>query len=185
MNVLKKILLYIAVSAFFYSCNKNLSPAKKPTTSTIGEYEEDLSPVRIRYENKVISEENNTDRRTNKDKHGSSSVDLPLNSNAKVDVILDSLAQRNKNIRYVQGYRIQVYVGNDRKEYDEARSFIIQNYPELSLYPSFNPPTYRLKAGDFTTKMDVERYFSNIKNHYSASMIVSDRIDIRKSMQIK
>lgn len=186
MKVAKQILLCVAVSGVFYSCTKSLTPTKKPSTYTIGEYDEDLSSVRVRYEKKATSETTPTERRTpNRDKSTSSTIDLPLNSNNKVDAILDTLAQRNKNIRYVQGYRIQVYVGNDRKEYDAARSFVTQNYPELSLYPSFNPPTYRLKAGDFTTKMDAERYYQHVKSNYSASMIIADRIDIRKSMQIK
>jgi len=95
------------------------------------------------------------------------------------------MAIRNKNIRYSTGYRIQVYVGNDRRGVDEAKVFIYQNFPELNTYLTFSQPTYKLKAGDFTSRLDAERYYSSIKHRYSMAMVVSERIDLKKSMQTK
>ncbi|HEY1056324.1 MAG TPA: SPOR domain-containing protein, partial [Emticicia sp.] len=79
----------------------------------------------------------------------------------------------------------QVYVGNERREVDEAKSYIYQNFPDLNTYLTFSQPTYRLKAGDFTSRMDAERYYNSIRQRYSMAMIVPERIDIRKSMQTK
>jgi LysM repeat protein len=102
-----------------------------------------------------------------------------------VNAALDTIAARNKNIKYMQGYRIQLYVGNSRDEANAAKAYLYQNFPELNAYMSFTQPTYRLKVGDFMSKIDAERYHVSMKQEYSASMIVPDKIDIRKSLLTK
>ncbi len=179
------ILAIVPVIGLTLSCGKKFTPTQKqPNTSTIiTDYDEDLSAVRPKYEPKPVAvvTPKKVENRTN----NASNAPLPMNVNARVDAVLDTMANRNKNIRYIQGYRIQLYVGNSRKEADEAKSFMYSRFPELNAYMTFAQPTFRLKVGDFMNKMDAERYHSQMKEMYSASMIIPDRIDIRKSLLTK
>lgn len=183
MKIFSKVIFYAFLGFVFASCSRSSTPTKN-TTNTIGDYDEDLSAVRVRYESKPVVEKN--DSKVVKEKPATTPITkIPKQVNSQVDIALDSMAVRNKSVRYSSGYRIQVFVGNDRKEVDEAKAFIYQNYPELNTYLTYSQPTYKLKAGDFTSRLDAERYFSFVKQRYSAAMIVSERIDIRKSMQAK
>jgi SPOR domain len=183
MKIFSKIIFYVFLGSIFASCSKSITPTKN-TTNSIGDYDEDLSAVRVQYESKPIAEKGEI--KVIKEKPATTPITkIPKQVNSQVDTALDSIAVRNKSVRYSSGYRIQVFVGNDRKEVDEAKAFIYQNYPELNTYLTYSQPTYKLKAGDFTSRLDAERYYSFVKQRYSAAMIVSERIDIRRSMQTK
>jgi len=181
MKIFSKVTFCVFLTFAFIACKRSSIPTKN-TTSVMGDYDEDLSTVRVRYDIKPTSEI--TEKKSNREK-SPSAIKLPKQVNNEVDMALDSMAVRNKSVRYSSGYRIQVFVGNDRKEVDEAKSYIYQNFPELSTYLTFSQPSYKLKTGDFTSRLDAERYFSSIKQRYSMAMIISEKIDIRKSMQMK
>ena len=181
MKILTKIVFCIFLTGVFYSCKRAATPTK---STMIGDYEEDLSDVRLTYDKKPDID--NKDGKVIRDNVYTALKDeIPMNVNKQVDRALDSMSVHNKNIRYSAGYRIQVYVGNERRELDEAKSYIYQNFPDLNTYVTFSQPTYRLKAGDFTSRMDAERFYNAIRQRYSMAMIVNERIDIRKSMQTK
>ncbi len=183
MNIFSKVVLCVCLSVISGACSRLATPTKNTNTG-IGNYEEDLSDVRVKYDAKPVAT-SSAEKVLVKEKSSGAIAQLPQQVNAQVDIALDSIAVRNKNVRYSSGYRIQVYVGNDRREVDEAKVFIYQNFPELSTYLTFSQPTYKLKAGDFTSRLDAERYYSFIKQRYSMAMMVSERIDIKKSMQTK
>ncbi len=181
MKIFSKTIFCIFLTFAFFACKRPSIPTNN-TTSVMGDYDEDLSTVRVKYDDRPTTEI--ADKTNTKDK-SSSVARLPKQVNNQVDMALDSIAVRNKSVRYSSGYRIQVFVGNDRKEVDEAKSYIYQNFPELSTYLTFSQPTYKLKTGDFTSRLDAERYYSSIRQRYSMAMIISEKIDIRKSMQMK
>ncbi|WP_394994567.1 SPOR domain-containing protein [Emticicia sp.] len=183
MKTFSKIIFCVCFTSLFFACKRSITPVKN-TTNAMGDYDEDLSAVRVQYDTKPTTEI--SDKKVIKEKSTSSGMTkLPKQVNNEVDIALDSISVHNKTVRYSSGYRIQVFVGNDRKEVDEAKSYIYQNFPELSTYLTFSQPTYKLKAGDFTSRLDAERYYSSIRQRYSMAMIISEKIDIRKSMQMK
>lgn len=108
-----------------------------------------------------------------------------LHINRRLDLVLDTIATNNRTIRYAPGYRIQVYVGNQRQEADAAKLMISQNFPELSPYLSYNQPTYKLKVGDFMRRLDAERYYTSIRRLITSAQLQPDKVDIRRSLIIK
>ena len=108
-----------------------------------------------------------------------------MHVNRRLDLVLDTIATQNRTIRYAPGYRIQVYVGNQRQQAEEAKMLISQNFPELNPYLSYNQPTYKLKVGDFMRRMDAERYYASIHRLITSAQLQPDKIDIRRSLLIK
>ena len=80
--------------------------------------------------------------------------DVPMYINKRLDPILDTIASQNKNIKFANGFRIQIYVGNDRKSADDAKVYTYQTYPEIFPYLTFQQPVYKVKVGDFLNRMD-------------------------------
>jgi hypothetical protein len=108
-----------------------------------------------------------------------------LHVTKRLDLVLDTIAQRNWAVRYAAGYRVQVYVGNERREADAAKLLLYQNFPELSLYLTFQQPAYKLKVGDFMRRLDAERYFASIRQLFPSARLQPDRVDVRRSLLIK
>jgi hypothetical protein len=109
----------------------------------------------------------------------------PLYVNKRLEAVLDTMAAQNRSVRYISGFRVQIYVGNLRQEADAAKAYIYQLFPELSPYVSYSQPTYRVKAGDFMYRSDAEDYLNQIREQYPAAIILSDRVEIKKGLQIR
>ena len=108
-----------------------------------------------------------------------------MHINRKVDEQLNSIGEKNRSIRYAPGFRIQLYIGNERLQAENAKMQINQNFPELSPYLSYNQPTYKLKVGDFMRRLDAERYYGQIKQLIGSAVLIPDKVDVRRSLSIK
>jgi hypothetical protein len=177
--------------------------ANRPTVSTkssvdYNSYDEDLSSSRPVYNSTVTNRPSTTTRPTTSApspvtttaprKNESVKPPAPveaLHVNRKLDAVMDTIAVKNRAVRYAAGYRIQVYVGNQRQEVEAAKLLIYQNFPELSPYLSYNQPTYKLKVGDFMRHIDAERYYSSIRQLLPSAQLQPDKIDVRRSLSIK
>ena len=156
------------------------SPSKKNEKS----YEEDLSIYRPKFKS---ANETNTQVSGSQPVQASKPTipDSPLHVNKKLDAILDTIAMRNKSVKFTNGFRIQIYVGNDRRAADDAKIYTYQKYPEIFPYLSYQQPIYKVKIGDFLNRMDAERYYSDIKDLYPSAMILPDKVEIKKGIMVK
>jgi hypothetical protein len=166
------------------SCAPKVAPSTSRATASV--FSEDLSAYRPRY-TPAAPPATTSARPVTPEKRPVpvASTDQPLHVTRRLDMVLDTLAMRNKYVKHARGYRIQLYVGNSRQEADEVKIYVYQTFPELNVYMSYSAPTYRLRAGDFINRLDVERYFEALKAQYPNAMIQNDKVEIRKSLLIK
>jgi hypothetical protein len=181
MKLKKKVLWTLHLGIIIISgCSK-----KSVVSSSGSEYREDLSAVRPRYEYVEPAFEKSETASTPKNNTAPKPVtDKPLYVNKRLETVLDTLAKHNKSIKYINGFRIQIYVGNVRQEADGAKSYIYQAFPDLNPYVSYSQPTYRVKVGDFMYRSDAEQYLEMIREQYSSAMILADRVDIKRSLML-
>lgn len=186
----------VLVVLFISGCAGSRSITKGRSTAVdYNSYNEDLASVRPVYklvpaspppENRPavpVTTPANAPRRP--DIRKSNAPMEALHINRRLDMILDTLATQNRSIRYAPGYRIQVYVGTQRQQVEDAKLLIAQNFPELNPYLSYNQPTYKLKVGDFMHRMDAERYYTSIRRLITSAQLQADKVDIRRSLLIK
>lgn len=187
--------LFICLSIFLVTlsaCSPKVVSSKSSTTSASTKsshkkidkiYEEDLSQYLPKY--KQLNEANDTLNSPKKNTKKAYLTEEPMHINKKLDAILDTISLKNKSIRYANGFRIQIYVGNDRKAADDAKIYTYQTYPEIYPYLSYQQPIYKVKIGDFLNRMDAERYFLTIKDYYPSAMILPDRVEIKRGILVK
>jgi hypothetical protein len=183
MLLIKKIFL-LAIPLLILT----LSGCSKKTmisSTSSADYREDLSSVRPRFDYVEPAIEKKAESKPVDNTYKPTTGDKPLYVNKKLQTVLDTMAQQNKAIRYVSGYRIQLYVGNVRQEADNAKSYIYQSFPDLNPYVSYSQPTYRVKAGDFMYRSDAEQYLEQIRGQYSSAVILADRVEIKRSMLVR
>lgn len=180
MMLPKKLLLWtLSLSLLFLA-----GCSRKSQLSTSGsEYREELSAVRPRFEYVEPVIEKTTEVKAPVS-NAPTTNEKPLYINKKLEAVLDTLAKQNKSIRYINGYRIQIYVGNIRQEADAAKSYIYQFFPDLTPYVTYSQPTYRVKVGDFMYRSDAEQYLDQLKQQYYSAVILSDRVEIKKSLMV-
>ncbi len=192
-NPLILIILWFFASACVSTTGINSGNGSGSTTSSGGSsttqknekaYEEDLSLYRPKFKS---ANESATQSSESQPIQASKTAfsDSPLHVNKKLDAILDTIAMRNKSVKFTNGFRIQIYVGNDRKSADDAKIYTYQKYPEIYPYLSYQQPIYKVKIGDFLNRMDAERYYLDIKDLYPSAMILPDRVEIKKGILVK
>ncbi|QHL89472.1 sporulation protein [Nibribacter ruber] len=99
----------------------------------------------------------------------------------QVEVLMDSVALMNKNIKYANGYRILAFTGNERKAAMDLRNSIIQRLPAEKDYLTYKQPTYQLKVGDFMSRVEAQLALSKIKDLIPNALIVPETINIPKN----
>ncbi|MGA0557427.1 SPOR domain-containing protein [Larkinella sp. VNQ87] len=183
--------ILIGLSGWFSSCASSKGTASRSSSSSTdyNSYNADLSATRPRY---TVAAPSNTRpapatpaRPTPETPRRTLPMAEPMHINKKLDAILDSIAVKNRSIRYAPGYRIQIYVGDERAEVDRVKRFTYQNFPELNPYTTYRQPTYRLKVGDFMRRVDAERYLVQLRQQFSTATLLPDRIEIRRSLSVK
>lgn len=173
--------LFLLIWGVFSACSSSIFSRSSSTNA----YHEDLSKYRTKYQYSeeaiVIKESPKTVK--NEEKAVAATPAVKTSSVEKeLNQALNTINQQNKTVRYMPGYRIQIYVGNIRAEADAAKAFVYRNYPEMSPYVTFSQPTYRVKIGDFMTKADAEQVLSSVKGQYPTSVIIADKIEIEKGL---
>ncbi|ARS37446.1 hypothetical protein [Pontibacter actiniarum] len=128
---------------------------------------EDLSQYRPRYE---VPEAGPVAR-----------VEPTQHVNAKVAVLMDTVASVNKNIKYAQGYRILAYNGSQRQTVMDLRKAIISRVPDEKDYLTYQQPNFRLMVGDFFNRVEAQQVLNQLADLIPNAQIVQDKININKN----
>lgn len=105
----------------------------------------------------------------------------PVNHvNDRVAVLMDTVASVNKGIRFAQGYRILAYNGSERQTVMNLRKAIISRVPEEKDYLTYQQPNFRLKIGDFFSRIEAQQVLNKIQDLIPNAQVVSEQININK-----
>ena len=176
---MKKECCIIAALVLLAACGRKTTPTTTTTSALdINRFQEDLSAVRPKYEVTSVG----IPAETKPEKSGGPVVGKSsLDVTGKVEALLDTMALRNKNIRYAQGYRVQIYVGNNRQEAEKVKTAAYQLFPDLKPYLIYAQPVYRVKAGDFLDRVEAQKYYVGFKAQYPNAIVVPDRVELRRN----
>ena len=92
-----------------------------------------------------------------------------------------------KHIRYneagntMAGYRIQIFFDsgtNSKTRGQTVYETFSARYPEVKAYLSFKAPNYKVRVGDFRTRLDAFRFLQEILPDYPGAYVVSDEIHL-------
>ena len=81
----------------------------------------------------------------------------------------------------IDGYRVQIFMelGNFALEHAEnMKAEFQEKYPDMPVHLVFKQPYYRLRIGDFRTRLEAEHLYQQIKKEYKNAFVTADRIDL-------
>lgn len=98
------------------------------------------------------------------------------------DSLTRKLVERHKLInaakKTMPGYRIQLYFGNDRARAQEIRASFIQLFPSTPAYLLYQQPNFKVRSGDFRTRLEATGFLKKINEHFSNAFIVPDEVKL-------
>jgi hypothetical protein len=115
----------------------------------------------------------------------SDSNSVAVHKDPRIDLLIKKQIQINEETtresrRSIPGYRIQILNSSDREKVFASKAKIYRLYPELKLYILYQPPNYRLKAGNFKTSEEADIYLKKLSELFPSGMyLVHDIIDFK------
>jgi len=86
----------------------------------------------------------------------------------------------NPDNKAIPGYRIQIFFDSGFNSSDrakQARDEFLLLYPEVPAYVSWKAPNYRVRAGDFRTRLEAEKILQMIVIDYPNAWVTKDDIN--------
>jgi hypothetical protein len=76
---------------------------------------------------------------------------------------------------------VQIYFGADKAKAKEIKSKFIAAYgSEARAYEIYEVPNFKIRVGDFRTRLEAYRFLRKIRADYPASFIVGCEIEMPK-----
>jgi hypothetical protein len=101
---------------------------------------------------------------------------IEVNEDARVKEMMQKYVDsRNGKIK---GYRVQIHFGTEKNKAKEIKSKFLAKYPDVKVYDMFEPPYFKVRAGDFRTKLEAYKFLKEIQEDFPGSFIIADEIEL-------
>jgi hypothetical protein len=101
----------------------------------------------------------------------------------RVDLLVSKHIQINQNRNGIEGYRIQIFFDSGNNSKTKAQSIyegFKAKYPDVGAYLTFKSPNYKVRIGDFRTRLDAQRFLNDAILEYPNAWIIADMINLPK-----
>jgi hypothetical protein len=108
-----------------------------------------------------------------------------VHKDARLDALVKKQAAINSAVkkataRTMRGYRLLVVNTNKRDEAIAAKTKIYTYFPDLKAYLSYQSPYFKLKAGNFPTRDEAEKYRKQLNGMFPKGVfIINDIIEVK------
>jgi hypothetical protein len=109
-----------------------------------------------------------------------------VNRDPRIDRLIEKHRQYNQANPGVDGFRVQIFFdsgNNSKKAAQTAREKFMEAHPDVVAYLTFKAPYYRVRIGDFRTKLEAEGFLFQLATAYPNAFTVPDRIQIEKKSE--
>ena len=100
------------------------------------------------------------------------------------DPRVDSLLQMHKKLNeknpHIEGWRINIFFesgNNSKKMAVDAKAKFVQSYADVPCYVVFQEPYYKVRVGDYRTRMEAEKLLKELVPEYPNAFVVEDEIN--------
>jgi len=101
-----------------------------------------------------------------------------------VDALVAKHISLNRSVNAMDGFRIQIFSEsgvNSKNKAQAAQDEFQAGYPGTGVYLSFKSPNYRVRVGDFRTRLDAHRFLVELTVDYPNAFIIEDQINLPKT----
>ncbi|ELR69920.1 hypothetical protein C900_04443 [Fulvivirga imtechensis AK7] len=167
-----KPLIYCLVGSWIiFGCSSTTTP----TSSDMERYKEDLSVLRPEYENPEALK----DTISAGEEEDYSSITPKYHVTRELNAILDSIDVLKKDVRYIDGFTIQVYSGTNSEQARITRGKIFSLIPEADPVLKFDEPNFKVKVGKFYSRIEAQKTYAKLKGEFPKAIIIPERIYIQ------
>ena len=102
-----------------------------------------------------------------------------IREDIRIDNLLELHIAYNTAFPVMPGYRIQLYMESGNTALEKSEKIIAkfqEKYKAVPAYITFGEPYYRVRIGDFRTRLEAIKFLDQIQKHYPQAWVVKDNI---------
>jgi len=96
----------------------------------------------------------------------------------KLNLLLDTLAERNSKVAFVEGTTILVYSGNSREQATRIRQQVFELLPDSNPSLNFDAPNFKVTVGQYFDRLEAYKDHKALQQQFPNAIIVPKRISI-------
>ena len=101
------------------------------------------------------------------------------NVNKKVDGVLDSINHFNATRKFIDGYTIQIYSGQNREEAMNTKKRMSNDAPDLGAEMEYTQPKFRVRVGSYYSRLDAQKDLLRLRRPFPNAILVPEKILVR------
>ncbi len=86
-----------------------------------------------------------------------------------------AISQANRSM---QGYRVQIFFGPQRAMANEVKTDFLQIYPNVGAYLVYQQPNFKIRVGDFKTRLEAMKFLKELQPLYATAFLVKDDVKL-------
>lgn len=98
-----------------------------------------------------------------------------------IDSIENEYVKSWKTVKYDEGYRIQLVASPTKNGAQKVYNEYTSAFPEVPAYLSYTEPTFRVRVGNFTNRIDAHRFLKRIQPQFPGAFITKDKISFKEN----
>ena len=105
---------------------------------------------------------------------------IEIITDARIDQLIEKHIYLNEHQSTLEGWRVQIFFdsgANSKRRASDALNRFTALFPETQAYLSFKEPYYRVRVGDFRTRLEAEGFMNTIQAEYPNAFAVADMIN--------
>lgn len=106
-------------------------------------------------------------------------ANFTVKQDASIASLLYQYKDYNRKKEFTEGYRIQITYTDVRDEVYQSKGTMYKEFPELASYVEYEQPYYKLRLGDFKTRLEATHFLQQVIPLYTGAFIVRDKIKIK------
>ncbi len=109
----------------------------------------------------------------------STNKNFSVKQDANIAGLLYQYKDYNRKREFAEGFRIQIMYTDVRDEVYKSKGAMYKEFPDLSSYVEYEQPYYKLRVGDFKSRLEATYYLQQVVTLYPGAFIVRDKIKIK------
>ncbi len=100
---------------------------------------------------------------------------------SRINKIVDKQREICSSDNTIDGFRVQIFMDSGNDALDEAEAVMkdfSDNFPLVQAYLVFGQPYYRVRVGDFRTRLEAEKLHLILKEKYPKAFVTADKIQL-------
>jgi hypothetical protein len=106
-------------------------------------------------------------------------IEIVLDDSA-IDSLLKASDVQAEKEYVIKGFRVQIIAAGNRADINKVKSQFYTVFPDIKTFVIYQQPNFKLRVGNYRTKMEAYKVWTEIEKHFPGSFITPDELKLNE-----